>query len=991
MHNYQKINNISGWMIFAIATIVYWLTVEPTASYWDCGEFIAVSYKLEVPHPPGAPLFLLIGRMFSFLAGDNVEKVAYWINISSVIASGFTILFLFWSITLLGRKIFKIEKGAETIGQTIMLMGGAAIGALAYTFSDSFWFSAEEAEVYAMSSFFTAFVFWAILKWEVIEDESLANKWIILICYMMGLSIGVHLLNLVTIPALGLIYYFKKYEPTTKGVIITLTISGAILILINNIIIPGLPSMAGSLEIFFVNSMNMPFGSGMIFFGVLIIGSLVYGIIYSFQKEKVLLNTALLSLAFILIGYASYTIIVIRSNYNPPIDENNPENIISFVSYLKREQYGSRPLIYGQYFDAKVTDQKMGGPVYIKGKDKYEIVDYKFDYIYDRSRSTFLPRAYSSDPRHVQLYREYMGLGPNESPMFYHNIWYMMRYQIGHMYLRYFLWNFMGRESDIQHAGVLTPFDSLKDTPESISSNKARNNFFMLPLILGIIGMVFHSKRQKKDFWVVMALFVLTGVALVIYLNSPPVEPRERDYIYVGSYYAFAIWIGIGVYALVDWLKTKFSNEKKIAVMVSSVCLIVPLIMAVEGWDDHDRSGRYFSVDSAKNFLSSCAPNAILFTGGDNDTFPLWYAQEVEGFRTDVRVIVLSYFNTDWYIDQMTRNAYESQPLPFTLDSSHYRQGGPNDFLRFKENRKVDSSKPIELASYINLVRKNSTSIRESYGMDKEYNTIPSRTLSLDIDSASVVSKHIIPEDKLPYLTKKMTFALKSNVMEKNTLACLDIILTNKWERPIYFNSTSLQGIGIDVKDYVVQEGNTFRLLPLNSPSTRMGMVNTDIMYDNVMNKFAFRGLDDPNVYNSIDHRNFALNHRATFSSLASALIEEGKKDKAKEVMERCLNVIPDISIPYDQTAVQMVSLLFEIDEKEKAREIARTVTKRADETLTYFIRWDASADQEDFMLLRILNSMAKIAEFHNEPELAKEINGVFQRQLRDMEAKNKN
>jgi hypothetical protein len=465
MQNYQKINNISGWAVFAFATIVYWLTVEPTASYWDCGEFIAVSYKLEVPHPPGAPLFLLIGRMFSFLALGDVEQVAYWINISSVLASGFTILFLFWTITLLGRKIFNIKKDEEKTGETALLMGSAAIGALAYTFSDSFWFSAVEAEVYAMSSFFTAFVFWAILKWEVIEDESLANKWLILISYMMGLSIGVHLLNLVTIPALGLIYYFKKYKVSRNGLIASLVVSGFIVILINNIIIPGFPSIAGSVEIFFVNSLGLPFGAGIIFFGILLLSALVYGIYWSNKNQKVLLNTALLGLAFILIGYSSYTSLVIRSNYNPPIDENNPENVISFVSYLKREQYGSRPLLHGQYFDAELVDQKPGAKVYRKGKDKYEIADRKLKYVYDPKRTTILPRAYSNDPKHVQLYREYMGLSENETPNFVDNIQFMLTYQINHMYMRYFLWNFAGRESDIQHASWLAPWDLAKRCP----------------------------------------------------------------------------------------------------------------------------------------------------------------------------------------------------------------------------------------------------------------------------------------------------------------------------------------------------------------------------------------------------------------------------------------------------------------------------------------------------------------------------------------------
>lgn len=976
MQNFQKINNISGWAIFAISTIVYWLTVEPTASYWDCGEFIAVSYKLEVPHPPGAPLFLLIGRLFSFLALGNVEQVAYWINISSVLASGFTILFLFWSLTLLGRKIFKIEKGQETLGQTILLMGGAAIGALACTFSDSFWFSAVEAEVYAMSAFFTAFVVWGILKWEVIEEESLANKWIILISYMVGLSIGVHLLNLVTIPALGLIYYFKKYNPTRNGVIASLLVSGFIVVLINNIIIPGFPSVAGSLEIFFVNSIGLPFGSGIILFGLLLLGALVYGIYYSNVKEKVLLNTALLSLAFILIGYSSYTSLVIRSNYNPPIDENNPENIMSFVSYLKREQYGSRPLLHGQYFDAQIKDQKLGAKVYIKGKDKYEVSDRKIEYIYDDKRTTILPRAYSSDSKHVTLYRDYMGLKENETPNFMDNLQFMFRYQIGHMYMRYFLWNFAGRESDIQHADWLAPWDALKDIPDEFANNKARNNFFLLPLLLGIVGMFFQYNKKQKDFYVLLLLFFLTGIALVLYLNSPPVEPRERDYIYAGSFYVFAMWIGIGAMAIGKWLSEKMGDDVKGAAIGTAICLIVPGIMAVEGWNDHNRSNRYFSVDSARNFLASCEPNAILFTGGDNDTFPLWYIQEVEGYRTDVRVIVLSYFNTDWYIDQMTRPAYESQPLPFSLEQKHYRQGGANDYLPFYEHPSVKGA-AINLNQYLKMIRDENPGLHVPTKFGK-YNSIPSKSLFMNIDTADIKSRNLVPQKKQQYITDKMVFNLKKGGLEKNTLMILDLIANNNWERPIYFNNTSLQGVSVNLNDYVVQEGNAYRLLPVKNPNPRSEFVNTEIMYDNVMNEFRYRGLNDPKVYNSIDHRNFALNHRSTFNSLSNALIREGKMDKAKEVLNKSLEAIPDHTIPYDYTTSQMVKLLYRVGENEKAKEIAEVIGERANEALIYFGEYNVNIGNETQKNLLILNDLVNTMKGENENELAQKFEEYF-------------
>ena len=518
--NFKLLNNIAGWLVFLIALITYTLTIEDTASFWDVGEFTAASYKLMVPHPPGAPFFLLLGRMASFFSFGDVEQVAFWVNMLSVIASAFTILFMFWTITLFSRKLLKIKDNLSQ-SQMVAVVGAGLIGSLTYTFSDTFWFSAVEAEVYAMSSFLTAIVVWAMLKWELIEDESRANRWIILIAYIIGISIGIHLLNLVAIPALGLIYYFKKYPKVTRnGVILALFISTAIVIVINYGIIPGLPYLAGKLEILFVNGLGLPFGTAIIFFVLLVIGGLVYGIYYSQQKAKVVLNTGLISLAFILIGYSSYTLVVIRSAYNPPIDENNPEDIMSVVSYLLREQYGSRPLAYGQYFTAETIDQYMGAPVYIKGKDKYIIADHKLVNKYDPKQMTILPRMWSSS--HASTYQEIMNLRPGEKPTFIDNISYMLTRQMGHMYWRYFMWNFSGRSSDIQDAEWLSPLGAFQDVPDSIKSNRGRNNYFMLPLILGIIGMIFSYYKDPKQFFVILSLFFLTGLALILYLNSPP-------------------------------------------------------------------------------------------------------------------------------------------------------------------------------------------------------------------------------------------------------------------------------------------------------------------------------------------------------------------------------------------------------------------------------------------------------------------------------------
>ncbi len=999
LDDYKKTNNLFGWLAFIIATVTYALTVEETASFWDCGEFIAVSYKLEVPHPPGAPFYLLLGRMFSLLALGNVEMVAYWINMLSVLSSGLTILFLFWSITLLSKKILKVKHGEETRQQTLMIMGSGLVGSLAYTFSDSFWFSATEAEVYALSSFFTAFVFWGILKWEMIEDRSAGNRWLILLAYMMGLSIGVHLLNLVAIPALGLIYYYHNYKTTTtKGILSTLAISLVIIAFIMVGIIPGLPSLAGNFEVFFVNSLGMPFGSGVVFLLVVLLGGLIYGIRESQKRGKLILNTALLSVAFILIGYSTYSLVLIRSAYDPPIDENDPETLISFVSYLKREQYGSRPLLYGQYFTADLVAQEEGAPIYEKGEDKYIITDYKLKNEYDPKASTIFPRAYSTQDNHVELYRNWMGLRPNESPNFADNLYFFFRYQVGHMFMRYFMWNFAGRESDIKDAGWLGPWEIGDDPPHAIATNKARNNYLMLPLLLGLIGLFFQYKKDLKGFSVVGMLFILTGLGLVVYLNSPPVEPRERDYIYVGAFYAFAIWMGFGVIAITQFIGQFMKNKLTAGAIATLLCLAVPTVMAAENWDDHDRSNRYFSVDSARNFLASCAPNAILFTGGDNDTFPLWYVQEVEGFRTDVRVIVLSYFNTDWYIEQMTRQAYESEPLPFSLTAENYKQGGPNDYLPYVERPNIKGA--INLDQFLRLVRDNSNALKLPNAR-ATYNTVPAKTFFLDVttydvnenmaDSAQITGKtaeaiparlqEIIPDAKQPYFTNRMYIELKGRALEKKDLMILDIIASNQWERPIYFNNTSLMGVNIDVRPFVVQEGNTFRLLPIENPNPANEFVNTEVMYNNMMNNFYWRELNNPDVYYSVDYRQFALNHRSSFNTLARALLNQGDTERAREVLNKSLEVIPDASIPFDYVTSQSVPLLFGVGEQEKAVETAQLLGDRADEMLEYMARnKNQGQDIEVQKQLIILNSIAQALNRAGEDELGQKYDGILTR-----------
>ena len=974
---FQKINNITGWAVFGIALITYWLTMEETASYWDCGEFIAVSYKLEVPHPPGAPLFLIIGRIFSFLAFGDVTKVAYWINFSSVLASSFAVLFLFWSIVLFGRKIMKVTKEAELTEEKIwVLMGAGIVGALSLTFSESAWFSAVEAEVYGMSSFFTAFVVWAMLKWDVIEDESKANRWLLLIFYMMGLSIGIHLLNLVTIPALALIYYFKKYTPTTWGVVATLLTSLLIIFFINDLIIPGLPTIASHFEVYFVNSLRLPFGSGVITFSAILLGVLVWGIIYSQKQKKVVLNTFLTATAFILIGYSSYSMVVIRSSYNPPINENDPSDVMSFVSYLKREQYGSRPLLYGPYFTSQPIGIKDGPPTYKKGKDRYEIKDRKFEYEYEPGSQTILPRIWSNDPDHAEIYRENLGLAEGEKPTFAHNMSFMFQHQIGWMYVRYFFFNFGGRESDIQNADWLSPLKWFEELPPVLAENKGRNNFFMVPFILGLVGMFYQSVNDTKNFAVLALLFILTGVALVIYLNSPPTEPRERDYIYAGSYYAFCFWIGFAVIGIAEYIVKFTKSLKTSAIVATLIGLTAPALMAAAGWNDHDRSNRYFSVDSAVNYLQSCAQNAILFTGGDNDTFPLWYAQEVEGVRTDSRVVVLSYYNTDWYIEQSLQKHYSSEPFPYTLTLDNYMQGGLNDYLPFYDA----GIKQMDLHKFLELVRDNNKSLlHPQYGGER--NMLPAKEIVLKVDVEKVRSMGIIPEGMDSLVVPEMRLRVRTGGLEKKDLAMLDVLATSNWERPLYVNATSLSQFSVDLSRYVVQEGNAYRILPVYNPRpfNQMELVNTKVSYENMLKKFQFRNTDDPKVYYNQDYRNMILNHRSSFNSLAEFLILEGDTAKAREVILYSLSKMPDKAIPYDYTNAQTVDLLFDVGEKEKAMEIANVMSTRADQLASYYIA-NRSLGRELQMNVVILGELQRVLYKYGESDQAKKIEDLYEK-----------
>ncbi len=999
MLSFRRLNTLTGWAVFAVALVTYALTVERTASFWDCGEFIACAFKLQVPHPPGAPLFLLIGRLFSLLAFGDVTRVAYWINMVSVTASAFSILFLFWTITMLAQKLLpgtapahEAEKTYST-ADTLLVIGTGAVGALAYTFSDTFWFSAVEAEVYGMSSFFTAIVVWAALRWERIEDEALANRWLILIAYLTGLSIGVHLLNLVTLPALALLYYYKKNQKVSlRGGIIAFLGGFAVLGVINSGIIPGLPSAAFVLERFFVNNLGLGFGSGMVTFFLVFLALVAAGVVWSIRQKNPVLNTALLALAFVLIGYGSYVQVLVRSGYNPPINENDPSDALNFISYLKREQYGSRSLTFGPVFTARPTGQKAGDDVYRKQGGKYVVYDHRPVYTYDPVETgdpaqdeelkrlnvqMLFPRIYSNQQNHPQLYRQMLGLKPGERPGMGDNLRFFFEYQLGHMYFRYLMWNFVGRESDEEGAGYLLPWSTNNGVPDALAHNKARDNFYMLPFLLGLFGIVFQYFRRRQDFLVVGLLFLFTGIALQVFLNSPPSEPRERDYIYVGSFYFFAIWVGLGVMAIAEGLRTYLKNDLTRNGAVVGLSLLIPVLIGSQTWNNHDRSNRYHSVDFAKNLLNSCAPNAVLFTGGDNDTFPLWYAQEVEGFRTDVRVCNLSLLGTDWYIQQMKRPTYKSAALPVSLDYNKFITG-KNDIVMFNEMPQVKAG--IDLKQYIRLVSEDSPAVRVPLTTGDSTTILPSSVLILPINKAAVDKANFVPVAMRPFVKDTIQWKIGQGDLYKPDLIMLDMIATNDWQRPIYFSSTLQQSNYLGLKDHMQLEGYAYRLMPLGVPGASEGFVNTDVMYKNMMTKMFWRDMDNPNTYYDGTYLGSpVISARIAFFKLADQLIREGKKDRARAVLNHSLTVLPDKAIPYDQVTAGCVQLLFQVGDAKKAMEVANIIATRADQNLTYFEQQrqrfgDSNADL--YSLQTIINACREAGQ----TAAATKFEGMFQR-----------
>ena len=993
MISFQRANIILGWFMFMAATAVYMMTLEPTMPFWDCGEFIASAYKLEVGHPPGAPLFMLIARLFSAFVG--VENVPYAINSLSAVSSGATIMFLFWTITHLAKKMVD-KDGDQSDNKNLIIFAAGLIGGFAYAFSDTFWFSAVEGEVYAMSSLFTAVVFWAILKWESEADEPSNLRWIILIAYLMGLSIGVHLLNLLAIPAICFVYYFKKNTFSWKGVAITSGVALGLLFLMQTVILIWSIQIAAWFERFFTNTLGMPFNTGVFFYALILIGGLVALIIYSKKRGWVAVNTLTWSVAVALIGYTTFATIVIRSQADTPMNENKPNNFFALVSYMNREQYGDRPLLRGQYFNTPQVRNKPyvdGNEVYVKSysvrednnksklvisfKNRFEAEQYisnntdqklmvKEEYLEtgekkatepNYTQTHVFPRMYSSQGSHIQQYKIWAELKDlKRTPTFGENMGYFFSYQVNWMYWRYFMWNFAGKQNDTQGHGDFVDgnwktgigfYDEARlgnqeFVPELSKNSKANNSYYMIPLLIGLLGLVYQLLRHRSDFIVVGLLFVLTGFAIVVYLNQTPLQPRERDYAYAGSFYAFAIWIGLGVTAIYFWLKLVLKKipSTAIAGLAFGLTLVAPILMAAQGWDDHDRSDRRTGIDMAKNYLNSLQPNAIIFTNGDNDTFPLWYAQEVEGVRTDVRVVNLSLLNTDWYIDQMKRRQYESAPVPFSIPEFKYRQG-TRDLIVLNSDSALT---PLEEALAYCL---DDAKIQD-FGY-KKFSVMPNYQFSYAVskENQAKFSQYVGANDSL---VSTMSFALMDDDGEsprqfitKAQLMVMDLIVHNNWERPIYFAVTTGSEAYMGLEPYFQLEGLAYRLTPIYHADydrdNMTGGVVSELMYDNVMNKFLWGNIDTKDIYLDENNRRMVTNLRMQMNNLAEQFIIENKMDKAVAVLNKSINSLPEKNAPYDQPQImwQTAELLFKAGDLQTATKLAERVFALNNQMLDYY------------------------------------------------------
>lgn len=1108
MKQYRLVDNVLGWLAFLIAATVYCCTIEPTASFWDCPEFITTGYKLEVGHPPGAPFFMLTANLFSQFVSDP-SQVARMVNTMSALLSATTIMFLFWTITHLTRKLIVKDWDSLSTSKLIAIEASGLVGALIYTFSDTFWFSAVEGEVYAYSSAFTAVVFWLILKWEDHADEPHADRWLVLIFYMTGLSIGVHLLNLLCIPAIVLVYCYRRFPNVeTKGSLIALLISFVIVAAVLYGVVPGIVTVGGWFELFFVNTLGLPFNTGLVIYIVLLVSAVLWGIYESYigkskQRENVSFlvafaligipfygygwsalvigvfvlalvafllkykkrsdgkmvnvvtsrfkNTALLCALMLLIGYSSYALIVIRSAANPPMDQNSPEDIFTLGNYLSRDQYGNRPLLYGQAYTSQVAleqegnlckpKQSKGAPIYSRKekaskneKDSYFVVSHKNNYIF--AQNMLFPRMYDAD--HAQDYESWMGGVEGtqvpydrcgeammvKMPTQLENIRFFLSYQCNFMYWRYFMWNFAGRQNDIQghgepeHGNWITgiPFiDNMRlgdqsKLPDALKENKGHNVFYCLPLLLGLVGLLwqsFRGRRGIRQFWVVFFLFFMTGLAIVFYLNQTPVQPRERDYAYAGSFYAFAIWCGMGVAAIIDLLKKYLHADGVVVAAVAAVaCLLVPIQMASQTWDDHDRSNRYTCRDFGRNYLMTLQDegNPILFTNGDNDTFPLWYNQDVEGVRTDARVCNLSYIQTDWYIDQMKRPAYKSPSLPITWPRLDYCSG-TNEYVEvvpdmkqsilelYKQDaataKKLFGDNPFEVSNVMNKWVRGNITPEQATILAQVFNVpetkvkeamhmIPTDTLYVSIDKNAVKrSGMMMASDSIP---DKMVISLKGkNALYKGELMMLEIIANCNWTRPVYVAMTVGENNYMNLGDNFVQEGLANRITPFLTNTNGAKNFDTEKTYNNLMNRYRYGGLKTKGLYLDETIMRMCYTHRRLFGMLALHLIAENKKDKALKVLQKVEKEIPAYNVPlnYMSGGADIAKAYALLGQKQKALDAINAAWKEACQYETYYLSLDGTKfaiSQRDCMIqLSIMSQLSEITKMVDKNLAAKQ------------------
>ncbi len=996
--DFKRWDKIVGWGVFAIAAATYLLTMEPSSSLWDCAEFIATSYKLEVGHPPGAPLFMLLARIATMLA-PSTHYVPHMVNAMNCISSAFCILFLFWTITHIARRMITSNGREFSEGGKIAALGAGVVGALAYTFTDTFWFSAVEGEVYAQSSLFTAMVVWLMLKWEEQADEPHSTRWIILIAYLMGLSIGIHILNLLTIPALVFIYYFRKYEHITiKGCVYATLVALAILGFINGIIIPYTVYIGAMVDLFFVNTLGLPVNLGITVFALTVFAALFYGMFRTHKAGKKVLNLILVSTTMILIGFSSYATVTIRAAANPPMNSNNPNNPHALLSVLNRDQYGNRPLLYGPYYSSPVEDYIEKTSYYYNAETKqYDKVTSLTGYKYPSEFMHFFPRLWNSfkgekEYKPWAAYRtktdvlrdEYGEIVRDESgravtgdvldfgrtvydqatgesfvePTFGENLYYFFTYQLNYMYWRYFLWNFVGRQDDIQasgetiaHGNWMSGIKALDEAylgpqsnlPSEMADNPARNTYYFLPFILGLIGLIYQLNRDQRNFIVVMWLFVMMGIALVVYFNTCPSEPRERDYVYAGSFYAFCIWIGLGVLALRDAAEKILKRDNRTAAITATVvCLCVPTILAAENWDDHDRSGRTMARDIGWNYLHSTPENAIVINYGDNDTFPLWFNQEVDGVRTDVRIMNSSYLGGEWYIDEMKTRANEAAPVPFKLPANKYTFVNDVVPIREKVNRTVDIK---EIMSFIESEQQG-TKLQLTDGSLLDY--LPARRIAIPVNKENAIKSGIVKEKDSHLIidTVYINIAAHKNRLDKSEMMMLDLLANFEWNRPICFTQVYiLQDFGL--LDYLQFDGYSYRLVPIYTPyksAWDIGRIDTEWTAPLLMEKFRFGNLADPDVL--VDHFTqynlSASKAREGFARVAKQLIVEGKRDDAEALLDRGLEVLPSPKIRYsDSNTLPFIEAYYTLGKMEKGDELLVNYFNVLREYIEYYLQFD--------------------------------------------------